>query len=750
MRAQLRTYHSIPALQAHQDPSAYKQLQDAPRLKSILKGATEDEPQPSTLEEIREATKPRTNPVNLVFVLSQYAPKVTERHFHSPRDFFDLVMRPSITSASRARAFLWLIWWYLESDFGIDGSRENPFGQGGYGAGEESGTAVPEKVPELETMTDAQTALENVDTAEEERFGEVKRKERIAILASEPSPAMTALKRARREKGAIAGLGAPDSGDEAGSDTGYWKSEHRNQITSAGRLGETVSEYTRSPSPPTSSRAVSTVNAVTPAKPASDMRIHDILNNDETEGSPTRSTTTAAAAAAAPLPIKKGPGRGNWRRNKPKQESAASTRGGDSLHNHVPLLPNNGPQSISFVNEGPVALRPNTPGSSLQQPNGGQMSPPTTISFQPPNTRDHIPTPSYQAQKRHRGVTTHQSALASHRKQQVDYTLDRRIRKLHAIARERREAEGAILRSWKRLCTIPIDYDSEEESIKIRRAKERNEKGTDDDWRAVSHHHPKGGGGGGSGKANALELLGDLESIRRPKMLYAGLARTTGEAEDIGEEPKHIARVIRRASRRLERWQESPTPGMAMIQRRQMHLQGESRAPTPAARRRKSAARRHQPHPEPGESDPMDIDEEDDAQAMDQSTQHPVYTCTLRVRLGASHICSPFPIPQSQYYLNACASLVFHHNGTFSIMTALWCQGEVCVLRWIELEWGEKVKGECGKARAKKTDASVLRELEEESPDDNGNYKRERLAVDEGERTERNATSSMNPAEAVG
>lgn len=64
MRAQLRTYHSIPSLQAHQDPNAYKQLQDAPRLKSILKGATEDTEQPSTLEDIRSAAIPRTNPVS--------------------------------------------------------------------------------------------------------------------------------------------------------------------------------------------------------------------------------------------------------------------------------------------------------------------------------------------------------------------------------------------------------------------------------------------------------------------------------------------------------------------------------------------------------------------------------------------------------------------------------------------------------------------------------------------------------------
>ena len=90
MRAQLRTYHSIPSLQAHQDPNAYKQLQDAPRLKSILKGATEDVEQPSTIEDIKAHAVPRTNPVNLIFVLAQYAPKISEIHFFPPRDFFDL------------------------------------------------------------------------------------------------------------------------------------------------------------------------------------------------------------------------------------------------------------------------------------------------------------------------------------------------------------------------------------------------------------------------------------------------------------------------------------------------------------------------------------------------------------------------------------------------------------------------------------------------------------------------------------
>lgn len=176
MRAQLRTYHSIPALQAHQDPNAYKQLQDAPRLKSILKGATEDEPQPGTIEEIKTARVPRTNPVNLIFVLSQYAPKISEVHFSPPRDFFDLVMRGNLSSKSRATAFLWLLWWYLESNFSKDDALQNPFGPGHDG---ENTAGLPIKVPPFEVLTEEQAMRENIDTEEERVFGEMKRRERL-------------------------------------------------------------------------------------------------------------------------------------------------------------------------------------------------------------------------------------------------------------------------------------------------------------------------------------------------------------------------------------------------------------------------------------------------------------------------------------------------------------------------------------------------------------------------------------------
>lgn len=175
MRAQLRTYHSIPSLQAHQDSNAYKQLQDAPRLKSILKGASEDVDQPNTLEKIKRLNVPRTNPVNLIFVLAQFAPMVSEKHFFPPRDFFDLVMRSTLSSKSRATAFLWLMWWYLESDFTREAALNNPFGPGLEGEGAEG---LPLKVPAFESLTEEQANEENVDTEEELAYGESKRLER--------------------------------------------------------------------------------------------------------------------------------------------------------------------------------------------------------------------------------------------------------------------------------------------------------------------------------------------------------------------------------------------------------------------------------------------------------------------------------------------------------------------------------------------------------------------------------------------
>ncbi|KAG6356182.1 hypothetical protein INS49_015569 [Diaporthe citri] len=126
MRAQLRTYHAIPSLQARQDPNSYKQLQDAPRLKSILKGGSEDRVEPSALDAIKTMSVPRTNPVNLLFVICASAAKIAELHFPPGGEFHDLIMKTDTSSGSRARAFLWIMWFYLESDFTEEGCMETP------------------------------------------------------------------------------------------------------------------------------------------------------------------------------------------------------------------------------------------------------------------------------------------------------------------------------------------------------------------------------------------------------------------------------------------------------------------------------------------------------------------------------------------------------------------------------------------------------------------------------------------------
>lgn len=179
MRAQLRTYHAIPSLQAKNDPNAYKALQDAPRLKSILKGSCSPsdgaENQPSTLESLEARLRPRCNPIALIFVLAQYAPTISERHFKKRLDFFDLIMRTTLGSATRAKAFLWLVWWYLESDFSDEHAKRNPFGSADPPDDSRNGIFVPP----LDYLTEEQAALENVDTQEEIEYGEKKRLERL-------------------------------------------------------------------------------------------------------------------------------------------------------------------------------------------------------------------------------------------------------------------------------------------------------------------------------------------------------------------------------------------------------------------------------------------------------------------------------------------------------------------------------------------------------------------------------------------
>lgn len=168
MKTQLRTYHPIPSLQTD-DTQDYKQLQDAPRLKSILKGACEGVDEVATMDGLHNTTQiPRANPISLVFLMSTWAYEVKREMFPDLRDltFFDLIVDTSKTSHSRARAFLWLIWTYMESPE-IKATPLNPFG---------ASFPAPEPIDPHNFRT------ENVDPPAELVFGNQMSLLRLAIL----------------------------------------------------------------------------------------------------------------------------------------------------------------------------------------------------------------------------------------------------------------------------------------------------------------------------------------------------------------------------------------------------------------------------------------------------------------------------------------------------------------------------------------------------------------------------------------
>ncbi|KAG1757369.1 hypothetical protein EDB19DRAFT_1933859 [Suillus lakei] len=173
MKTALRTYHPVPSLQKT-DGNA----QDAPRIKNCLKAALlpselKNMP-PSTPEEIlqksRDRQLPSTSIVNLIFVLANHAAPLASTHFDPPVNFLDLFLPINIASADRARAFLWLIFHYLEgpdqpNPYDDDYSRQNPG-----------------KVPWLHRLTEEEMAQENVDSPDEIEWGKAMSTQRNLFL----------------------------------------------------------------------------------------------------------------------------------------------------------------------------------------------------------------------------------------------------------------------------------------------------------------------------------------------------------------------------------------------------------------------------------------------------------------------------------------------------------------------------------------------------------------------------------------
>ncbi|KAN0060414.1 hypothetical protein ACQY0O_007744 [Thecaphora frezii] len=159
MKTVLRSYHPLPSVQNNENTR--RNMQDAPRMKSLLKAVLLDNERPSAptagpaagqpvrtpkvsalseeapgdfkevIKRYRDGTRPPTSVVTLIFLLSLHANDITAFHFPAPHDshalFYPHADYP-LPARQRAEAFLWLLYHYLEGPATQPpGELENPF-----------------------------------------------------------------------------------------------------------------------------------------------------------------------------------------------------------------------------------------------------------------------------------------------------------------------------------------------------------------------------------------------------------------------------------------------------------------------------------------------------------------------------------------------------------------------------------------------------------------------------------------------
>ena len=237
MKTILRSYHPVPSLQ-HSE-STRRNMQDAPRMKSLLKavllpderpgapgttasagakhyGGPDAKEVPNDLAELARrsrTSRPSTSVVTLIFLLTQCANEINALHFTPPHDvhslFFPQAEHP-LSAKQRANVFLWLMYHYLEGPAGAPpGSlpSANPFdddvsrkaaaeahsawmADGGIALsdtaplwrGVDEGERARVLVPALTDISEAESAREDADPEEEVQWGRQMQGERSAFL----------------------------------------------------------------------------------------------------------------------------------------------------------------------------------------------------------------------------------------------------------------------------------------------------------------------------------------------------------------------------------------------------------------------------------------------------------------------------------------------------------------------------------------------------------------------------------------
>jgi Ino eighty subunit 1 len=126
------------------------------------------------------------------------------------------------------------------------------------------------------------------------------------------------------------------------------------------------------------------------------------------------------------------------------------------------------------------------------------------------------------AHKRTRPLTQHQLAVEQYRRRRVDVILDRGVRIEYKAAAKRRRKANTFMRSWIRCKGMPDGYDTDEET--------NNQ----------TAHQPDADVG-----------------VKTPPAIPAGLVPLDygEEVNDHGEESYYRAKMLTRALRRLDRWE---------------------------------------------------------------------------------------------------------------------------------------------------------------------------------------------------
>ncbi|RCK55335.1 Ino eighty subunit 1 [Candida viswanathii] len=174
MKSTLRTYHSIPSLQTGPKGGTVQQLQDTPRLKSILKAVCEGEENNVNLLNCIIAnppkTKPNTNIIQLLFLLSNAIHGVPYMDDQPNSHLLEFFVNTKIHPQNRANRFLWLLYTFLETNFTKEELSKNPFGG--------------ERIPPIEWLEELEVDQFDQDLDYERTYADAMFQARMQYLAN--------------------------------------------------------------------------------------------------------------------------------------------------------------------------------------------------------------------------------------------------------------------------------------------------------------------------------------------------------------------------------------------------------------------------------------------------------------------------------------------------------------------------------------------------------------------------------------